>query len=169
MGAWEKAPTRGHRRMQRAGALLVLLLSSRAHALDTIPLAHVAGGVGGATGPPEGFRASLDAGLGALFVTERTGREFGSRETGWVLGGNVVTGFGKYPTYAMMEGGWGAFALLGGGFTLGPALRVGHDAAVGGEAGVSVSAFFFRAGLRGIVIPRGEDVQIQVTLGLGIL
>jgi hypothetical protein len=132
-----------------------------------IPSGHAAYGIGGGLGLDSGFRQSLDIALGI---------GFDQHDSPWTLQASLVTGFGKYPTYASLDLGKVEFAghgpyggLAGVMVSVGPALRLDPNVSPGGELSLRVYLLFAQLGARVIVIPgTGGDSQIEATFGVGL-
>jgi hypothetical protein len=123
------------------------------------PDAHLAYGIGGATGARSGFRQGVDLTAGVWAQ---------AKERALVLTGSFVTGFGAYPTYAGIDIGYGRYAPIIAGWTatIGPAMRIDPNVAFGGEARLEGIFFFFHGGVRAIAIA-GSESELQVTGFIG--
>jgi hypothetical protein len=139
--------------------------------VELLPSGHAALGIGGAVGSPNpGFRVGLDASLGITLGSDS------DRAGAWTLAPSVVTGFGKYPTYVMLDFGRVFFAsegqfgaLMGALATVGPAVRVDSNVGAGGELSLRIYLLVFQVGVRAItIVTDGPELQIQGTLGLGL-
>ncbi len=159
-----------------ATAALSLGALAPAASADPTLLYHLEYGMGGALGSNPGFRPNLDVATAVGFMHPlrmksddgKTQFEANLGESGWLVGGALVTGFGAYPTYAMVEAGQTIVSIVGGSMTLGPAVRLDPKIGMGLEGSMSLRFFIFQLGVRVIgVFVNDADVQICGVMGLG--
>ena len=159
--------------------VMTTLLSSLAFAhaaradekTEAFPIGHLMFGMGGASGGPthQPFRAGLDASVGVLIGDSNTGSV-------WTVAPSLITGLGKYPTYASLDLGRSLFgagqfsAYTGLALTGGPVFRVDPSTGAGGEVCVRVWFVIAQAGVRAIaIVTNGPEVQIEGLVGVGFM
>lgn len=136
--------------------------------IQAFPVFHGALGLGGASENPH-FRAGLDAAAGVGLSN--------STSDITTINAGVVTGFGKWPTYLMLDAGRTFFAS-GGEFSAltglilnaGPAFRVAPTTGFGGELSARIWVLYLQLGVRAIgIVTLGPEIQVEGIAGVGLL
>ena len=152
-------------------ALVALAVGEReAHADgDLFMTGHAAYAIGGAAGAYGGFRQGVDVAGGAGLGHCSGGNDaMGGGCEGAAAHAWLMTGFGAYPTYVGLGGGYASRGVVGVTVSAGPALRVDPSLGVGGELRGAISIFGVQAGARVIAVGmHGFDLQPTITLGYG--
>jgi hypothetical protein len=113
--------------------------------------------------------AFLDVGVHFGFFTRYTSRTMFPTRHGWLLGASAITGFGKYPTSAALELGYGQErSIIGNSFVLGPLVRFTLDDRVefGGTARATFDVVLIQAGARLNLTTQGHG-EALLTIGFG--
>jgi hypothetical protein len=155
----------------------VALLPAVARAGVSLAGAHVAaaGGIG-ADASEAAARFNLDAGFALRLDSSSFGdHDWAWPDRGWLIGASATSGFGRSPTYVLLEGGLGhstdmkGTAIGGAALSLAGVVRVDPSAAPGVGARVTVDLFFIEIGIRVLCVvgAHGLDGQAMLTAGLG--
>jgi hypothetical protein len=136
-------------------------------------LFHLSYGAGvGAVSSSKGvsFRQAFDGSVAlGLFQDAGQGGFFSRAQKGPFVGAALNTGFGAYPTYLALEGGYARVDLQGWLVSAGPAARVLPNVGVGAEASALYYLLIFQLGARAIgIITEPREFQLQATLGVGL-